>query len=653
MLAIAILALLPDAQWRSLIQYSAETFTDYEVEIEGNVDVNLFTSTPSVQLERFTVMMSGDHKMIANIESFSAEIVLSSLFSDPLVVKNIGLKNSEIFANPMIEASKAAANKAPASQQVPDDLKSTAIPYIEQAALQNVKIFRSQQSTTPEIAIEKLTLTSEEQKASQKLNGTISLGALTYNLSAELPPFKSYSDLKGLFDLRLHAESKSSPHHRLSLITETAKIEGNKQQEFLLKTSGPGLEPFLALMDTELPRETAYDVSVTGQLKLASKTIVIDSATLDVKPFFIAVEGSYSYGADPKADLDIHVRDLNLNFFDRAVADAGPDLAATEDEGPQQLFSDEPLYPIPMATIPKGSYSVIVSFDKAVASAEIQKENTNVIQAENIAIIDPATNQSMLEGTSTIRVEGNHYDLSGKFAITEFDLSNLSPLIKEQTENLAPIEVFGTKPVLEGQLFTTLEFATNGNTTAELAATLKGTARFAVERGMIQAVIVEGLHLDILESAASLFAANVETNIQCAYSKLDIDEGLIRFNNTVLATADSNVRLDGLVNLQNESLWVKITSRVKDYSLTTIDPPLIVSGPLLSPAIGLWKNGNGEQKHQTASDWIATVGSSIVDNVTDFFTGLEDENEYVQERESVCVLYADQIDTVKAQSLAH
>jgi uncharacterized protein involved in outer membrane biogenesis len=109
--------------------------------------------------------------------------------------------------------------------------------------------------------------------------------------------------------------------------------------------------------------------------------------------------------------------------------------------------------------------------------------------------------------------------------------------------------------------------------------------------GSIDALILEGLGLDIAEALAVLLDSSDQANedkvpIRCAVANFDVDDGIARANPIVLDTPDSKITAQGTINLKSEALDIFIEAHPKDQSIFSANQPIRVEGKLLSPSIG-------------------------------------------------------------------
>lgn len=163
----------------------------------------------------------------------------------------------------------------------------------------------------------------------------------------------------------------------------------------------------------------------------------------------------------------------------------------------------------------------------------------------------------------TIDLDLKHLSLKGFFEGTHFeDLS---------------AGVFGGHIKLTGQ----------GKSLAEVLAVSNGRLTISMSGGKISLLIVEAAGIDIAEATPLLLGEDSTTNIRCAVGDFKVDKGLLKSDIFVFDTTDSNIEGNAKISLKDETIDARIETHPKDESPLSARTPILITGPLKSPSIGL------------------------------------------------------------------
>ena len=148
----------------------------------------------------------------------------------------------------------------------------------------------------------------------------------------------------------------------------------------------------------------------------------------------------------------------------------------------------------------------------------------------------------------------------------------------------------GDQPVrsyLTGVLAGDFKLQGQGNSTAQILASLQGNARLQLRDGTLSHLVTEAAGLDLAEALGVLVRGDAPLPLRCARVDLAIDHGVAVIQRAVLDNADSTLRLDGRIDLRNETLALRARSMPKDFSPLSLRAPVLVTGTLVKPQVGL------------------------------------------------------------------
>lgn len=151
----------------------------------------------------------------------------------------------------------------------------------------------------------------------------------------------------------------------------------------------------------------------------------------------------------------------------------------------------------------------------------------------------------------------------------------------------------GVPPFVSGRMNGRANLQGEGRSTAEILATLKGTARTELQGGAVSHLMVEAGGLDIAQALGVLFKGDDALPVQCAVADLVAQNGLFRPRVMVLDTTDSSVWVDGTLSLATEALDLRAVVMPKDFSPLTLRTPLHVGGSFGNPSVSVEKGPLG------------------------------------------------------------
>jgi uncharacterized protein involved in outer membrane biogenesis len=189
---------------------------------------------------------------------------------------------------------------------------------------------------------------------------------------------------------------------------------------------------------------------------------------------------------------------------------------------------------------------------------------------------------------STIRLDGRTDTPAGDL---ELDVRNirLNQLLSRFDIDIAELEM---EKEGAGTFSGHAQLAVRGNSIKELAGSADGQILFIMSGGRINALIVEGLGLDVGEALALLLTGDEEQQsemvpINCFISRSDVEDGLIKAKALVLETADSTITGRGQVDLGDETLSLELVAHPKDPSILTASTPIRIDGTFKDPKFDL------------------------------------------------------------------
>lgn len=140
---------------------------------------------------------------------------------------------------------------------------------------------------------------------------------------------------------------------------------------------------------------------------------------------------------------------------------------------------------------------------------------------------------------------------------------------------------------LTGELSAELQATGTGRSTAEILSSLDGTANLALRDGTMSHLVTELAGLDIAQSLGVLVRGDRPLPLRCARMDLVLRNGVVEPRMAVIDNADSTINITGRIDLRDESLDLRATTRPKDFSPLTLRTPVTVKGTLGAPVVGI------------------------------------------------------------------
>jgi uncharacterized protein involved in outer membrane biogenesis len=148
----------------------------------------------------------------------------------------------------------------------------------------------------------------------------------------------------------------------------------------------------------------------------------------------------------------------------------------------------------------------------------------------------------------------------------------------------------GNAPVrayLTGQLDAAIKVTGSGPSTAEILGTLDGRARARIRNGTASHLITEIAGVDVAQALGVAVRGDRALPLKCARVDLLINKGVAVLHDSVVDNPDSTVRIDGQIDLRDETLALRAQASPKDFSLLSMRSPVLVGGTLSAPQVSL------------------------------------------------------------------
>ncbi len=354
--------------------------------------------------------------------------------------------------------------------------------------------------------------------------------------------------------------------------------------------AGPSLAAVGALAGVTLPTTAAFQ-SRGGLVKQGDTwSVVIDDATVGAS----RLNGAFVYEAG--RSLPMLAGRLGGNRL--LLSDLGPVLGTTPavtaaaaalpvkpTRGPGRVLPDRAFNLAALRAMDANVLIDIGTVDLGTSLLESLRPLRGHLQLAGgvltLSDLDARTAQGQLKG---------HIALDGRGAIALWDAQlrwdglRLERWIHQVRANAAP-------PFVAGRLSGQASVRGQGRSTAEILASLSGTARTGLHGGAVSHLAIEAAGLDLAQGLGVLVRGDTVLPVTCAVADLAAERGVFRTRVMVLDTPDSTIWIDGTLSLASETLDLRAVVSPKDVSPLALRTPLRVRGSLAHPQVSIEKAG--------------------------------------------------------------
>ncbi len=174
--------------------------------------------------------------------------------------------------------------------------------------------------------------------------------------------------------------------------------------------------------------------------------------------------------------------------------------------------------------------------------------------------------------TSRVVLDGNRKPMRGD--------------IRSDVQGLQLAKLFPTSKTMEeavGTLYGHIELKGAGDSVAALMGTSTGQASFAVGGGRVSKLMLELVDLHVPEIVMLLGKKYEQSNLNCAVSTLNVNDGVAKIDSFVIDTEESEIRVEGNLSLKDETVNLKANPYAKHPTLISLRSPIIIKGPFKKP----------------------------------------------------------------------
>lgn len=179
---------------------------------------------------------------------------------------------------------------------------------------------------------------------------------------------------------------------------------------------------------------------------------------------------------------------------------------------------------------------------------------------------------------ASLRIDAQQRPLKtdGEFHFRRLSLARLMEGIGEK---------LGEDQVADGYIGGTASLTGYGKSLREMLGSSRGAIGIGMEGGMLSNLLVELIGLDVAQALGFLLSGDKPTTIRCIVADFGVERGLMETRTFVVDTNDTNVSATGTVNLNGETLDLRLEPQPKDATLVTLRSPILVKGTIKQPRV--------------------------------------------------------------------
>ncbi|MBR7946506.1 AsmA family protein [Burkholderia cenocepacia] len=285
---------------------------------------------------------------------------------------------------------------------------------------------------------------------------------------------------------------------------------------------------------------------------------------------------------EPRPKLSGELVSNLLQFSDLAPV-IGADTAASKAKR-GDTTRQPPDRVLPVATFRTERWSAIdadVKFTgrKLIKSPQLPITNlyTHILLQDGVLSLEPLQ-FGVAGGTlaTNAHLDGSRTPLKGRFTLA--------------ARHLKLKQLFPTQKVMQtalGEINGDASLSATGNSPAALAATSTGEVKALITNGRISRLLMEAAGLNVANVVYEKLFGNRDVNINCAAIDFAATDGMLDPKVFALDTDDALINVDGLINLRDESLDLKIHPHTKGFRIFSLRSPLYAKGTFKNPKVGV------------------------------------------------------------------
>ena len=574
-LALIVVALML-FQWnwlRGPIGDWASARYDREIELNGDLDVQLFSWTPSAHIRDLRIggpdwALERDTLKIADAQ---ASVRLGPLLSGRVEMPVVQITRPEVVLISTEDGRKSWVLD-PDKPESDDGLK---LPPINQLIIRDGRLSLTNQERDIQLEATVSAREGSDGDAGFHLEGRGTMNGTPLTLEVRGGPF-----------INIRRDRPYGFTAELSGVGSTLKADGSITRPFdlgqftaTLSLQGRDLADLYLLTGITTPNTPPYRLS---------GTLTRNDALFTFNDFSGRV-GSSDLSGDLRVDKVGDRRrveaDLRSNLLDiddlAAVLGARPQVTGSGDTvatsgAPGKLLPDAPLN-VERLRVMDGTLRY--------RAARVKRNDLDIRQVDlgaeleaGILQLDPVSfdfNRGSLNGTARINANRDVPYTNADFRLRGYPLESIIP-----ARNGAP--------TVTGSALGRAQLEGSGASVHDFAANSRGTISLVVPQGQMRAAFAELLGINVTAGLGKLLSGDTGTSeIRCAVADFTVRSGVATARTFVIDTTPVLAQGSGTIDLGAETMNLRIDGETKEARLIRLWAPITIEGPLTAPRIGV------------------------------------------------------------------
>ena len=575
--AVVIFLLLFDWNWlRGPIGRWASAKYDREIALQGDLDVHLFSWTPSVIINdlKFGGPDWAREADTADVDRIEARFRLRRLFAGQIEIPLLAITRPNL----VLISTEDGRQSWELEPDKPDTGEGMKLPLINQLIIQDGRISldaRDRDITLDAAVTAREAATEADGGSGFLLEGEGSVNGSPLTLRIEGGPFinirrdrpyRFEATLSGARS-RLVADGAITRPFDLGQFTSTLSLQGQDMNDLYLLTG------------VTLPNTPPYRLS--GALSRDDAVWTFNDFTGRVGASDLSGDMTVDAGGRLRVEAALSSRLLDIDDLmailgaETRTNDGGTNTTVVASgSGPAMLLPDGTLQVDRLRTM-DGTLTYRADGVKA-NDLDIRRVNLGALLEGGILDLDPVSfdfNRGALNGTARINATRDTPYSAVDFRLSGYPLESIIPAVG----GVAPItgRALG-RARLEGQ----------GSSIHRFAAASKGSISLVVPQGEMRAAFAELLGVNASAGLLKLLSGDQSrSSIRCAVADFEVTNGVARAKTFIVDTDVVLAQGSGTINLGTEIVDLKIDGESKKPRLLRLWTPIRVRGPLSAPGV--------------------------------------------------------------------
>ncbi|MDI1325333.1 MAG: AsmA family protein [Brevundimonas sp.] len=573
--AVAVFLLLFDWNWfRGPIGGWASARYDREIELQGDLDVKLFSWTPSARIRDLRV---GGPDWASEKDTLTVDDAVASVRLMPLLSGRVEMPLVEIARPQVVLISTADGRQSWVLDPDKPDAGPMKLPPINRLVIRDGQVFLDEQGRNIRLNATVNAREGSDQTAGFHLEGRGTINGTPLTLEVRGGPF-----------INIRRDRPYGFKAELSGVGTTLTADGSITRPFdlghfnaTLGLRGRDLADLYLLTGITTPNTPPYRLN--GTLTRSDNVFTFND--------FSGRVGSSDLSGDLKVDrvgdrrrveADLYSRLLDIDDL-ASVLGGTPRVTASGDTvvtsgAPGKLLPDAPLN-VERLRVMDGTLTYRAAQVKR-NELDVRRVNLGARLKDGVLNLDPVAfdfNRGELDGTARINANSKVPYSTADFRLRGYPLESIIP-----ARNGAP--------TVTGRAIGRVKLEGPGASIHDFAANSKGTLSLVVPQGQMRAAFAELLGINVTAGLGRLLSGDTGTSeIRCAVADFTVSGGTATARTFVIDTTPVLARGSGTINLGAETMNLRIDGETKSPRLIRLWSPINITGPLTAPRIGIDK----------------------------------------------------------------